>query len=308
MSKAGFYVVFDGPALEGSQMDVADLAPALLALSDLVREANTVLNGPKTAVQLKVNASFQTGCFGISLIAIQGVFKDLLSLCNSDSMNGALNLVNLLGLAGGTTIGLLKLIQKMAGRKISKVKIMDDERNAIIYIDEDQIKVELEIIHLLRNRRIRESIEKLIYQPLEKEGIDSFSVTKDKGSTEGAFTIEKKERDFFKSPPVEDEKIEDVEYEATYELISPVFQEDNKWRMSEGSGPFFVEMLDDDFIRQVQNSEISFAKGDLLSMTIQESKVLTGSGLKTTRKAVKVLSCRSRARQLPLPIDPPGNK
>lgn len=306
MSKANFYVVYDGPALEGSQMDVADLAPALLALGDLVREANMVLNGPRSSVQLKVNASFQTGCFGINLTAIQGIFQDLLAMCNSDGANGALNLVTMLSLAGGTGVGLLKVIKKVRGRNISKVKIMDDEKHAIIFIDEDQLQVEIEIIKLLRNQKIRDAIEKLVYRPLEKEGIDSFSVTKDKGNTETAFIVNKSEREFFKSPAAEDEKIEDVEYEATYELISPVFQEDNKWRMSDGSGPFFVEMADEEFIKKVQCSEISFAKGDLLTVKVHESKVLTGSGLKTSRKAIKVLGRRSQARQLPLHIELPN--
>lgn len=308
MSKTGFYVVYDGPALEGSQMDVADLAPALLALGDLVREANTVLNGPKSSVQLKVNASFQTGCFGINLTAIQGLLQDLLAMCNSDGANGALNLVTMIGLAGGTgTAGLLKVIKKVRGRNISKVKITDDEKHAIIFIDEDQLQVELEIIKLLRNQKIRDAIERLVYRPLEKDGIDSFAVTKDKDNTDTAFIINKNEREYFKSPPAVDEKIKDVEYEATYELISPVFQEDNKWRMSDGSGPFFVEMADEEFIKQVQGSEISFAKGDLLTLKIQGSKVLTGSGLKTSRKAIKVVSRRSQARQLPLLIEPPDS-
>ena len=315
MSKAGFYIVYDGPALEGSQMDVADLAPALLSLRALLHEANTVLEGSAQNIQLKVRATFQTGCFGIDLIAVQSIVKDVLDFFASDEVNGAFNLLITLGfikhagnkVAHKTKTGLLQTIKWIKGRKIDKV-LVDEEGAATILIDDEQLRVEAEIIKLLQNQKVRESVEKLIYKPLEQEGIDSFATTLSSDDMENALIINKPEREYYISPPAEDEPLEDVEYDATYELISPVFQEDNKWRMSDGSVSFHVEMLDKDFIGQVQNSEIAFAKGDLLTLKITESKVITASGLKTVRKAMKVAGRRSRARQLPLPIEPASNE
>lgn len=39
MSSTSFQVVYDGPALEGSTIDVRDLAPALLAFGDVIEQA-----------------------------------------------------------------------------------------------------------------------------------------------------------------------------------------------------------------------------------------------------------------------------
>lgn len=62
MSRENFYVVYDGPALANSEMDAKFLAPALLALSEAMDEANAILNGGKAKAHLKVNASFKSGC------------------------------------------------------------------------------------------------------------------------------------------------------------------------------------------------------------------------------------------------------
>lgn len=45
-----FNLVYDGPALEEHRMDVRTLAPALLALGDMVERANEILNGEQVKI------------------------------------------------------------------------------------------------------------------------------------------------------------------------------------------------------------------------------------------------------------------
>ena len=45
MSEKSFKFIFDGPAFAEHQIDVADLAPALLALGNVVKRANEAING-----------------------------------------------------------------------------------------------------------------------------------------------------------------------------------------------------------------------------------------------------------------------
>jgi CHASE3 domain sensor protein len=53
MSKAHFQLAYD---VKAGTMDVNELAPALLATGDLLREANRQLNGERSDVSVKVQS------------------------------------------------------------------------------------------------------------------------------------------------------------------------------------------------------------------------------------------------------------
>ena len=42
-SQASFHLIYDGPALANHEMNVRDLAPALLAVGELLEEVNRML-------------------------------------------------------------------------------------------------------------------------------------------------------------------------------------------------------------------------------------------------------------------------
>ena len=87
--KEYFQVIYDGPALESNEMDVRDLAPALLAISDVLDEANKIVFGDKTQVQVNVKGSFKTGSFGIDFSIVQRGIEGFTSLFNSVTLSFA---------------------------------------------------------------------------------------------------------------------------------------------------------------------------------------------------------------------------
>ena len=52
-----FSIKYDGPALASHQMDVRELAPALIALSSLLEEANRALYPESAEVRVNVNVA-----------------------------------------------------------------------------------------------------------------------------------------------------------------------------------------------------------------------------------------------------------
>lgn len=97
MSHSSFQVIYDGPALAGSLIDVRDLAPALLAFGDVIEQANATINDGQAKVTLKVSASFKSGCFGIDFAVVQGLLDQALDLFKGTPIASAKELTDYLG-------------------------------------------------------------------------------------------------------------------------------------------------------------------------------------------------------------------
>ena len=178
---AKFHIIYDGPALSENEMDVKDLAPSLIALSELFEEANLILNKGRTNISLNVKATFKTGCFGIDLHIIQSKINSILDYCKGENIVAAGTLLGFIGLnvAQGASIGvkgLIQLIKWVRGRKIKTIEILDNGTVKII-IDDDCFETEKQVLDLYKSYKIREALYNAISKPLEKDGIDSFACT-----------------------------------------------------------------------------------------------------------------------------------
>lgn len=302
MSKASFSVLYDGPALANSEMDVRELAPALLALGSLLEEANSVINDGKAQISVQVKATFKTGCFGIELEVVQSFLQHAHSLFSNESVSNAKELLEWLGLiqdnlanlaVGGG--GLLWLIKKIRGRRINQVVLLDNGKVRLV-LDDAAIETEEKVLKLYRQFRVRQAIESVL-KPLESDGIDTFAVTNLK-QTDRFIEITKAERPYFKTPEPEFEPLSDEEFDVNLQIVSISFQEGNKWRFNDGASVFYADMLDDGFSSQVASSAASFAKGDILKVRLRRVQSLSGETFKTEYTVLKVLEHRKAAAQL----------
>lgn len=227
MTSAAFHVVYDGPALASHEMDVRDLAPALLALGEVFENANRVLNGNRAKVSVRVKASFETGCFGIDLTVIQSILDQTIDFLISRPVSGALSLAALIGVVNKGGKGLIWLIQRLRGRIPSKIEYLSDGRCRLL-VDQETFEVEREVIELLKDFRTRKAIEAAIAEPLKKEGIETVAF---KANGEPFLLVEKQESAYFEAPPPEDAELAEYEDIVTLQLISPAFREGNKWEV-----------------------------------------------------------------------------
>lgn len=304
MSKASFNVLYDGPALANSEMDVRELAPALLALGALLEEANSVINDGRAQVAVQVKATFKTGCFGIELDVLQSFLQHAHNLFSNESVASAKELLEWLGLvqdnagkliAGGG--GLLWLIKKIRGRKLNQVTLLDTGKVRIV-MDDEAFETEENVLKLYRQFKVRQALEGVL-KPLEAEGIDTFAVTNLK-QTDRFIEINKSERSFFKTPEPESEALADDEFEVNLQIVSVSFQEGNKWRFSDGASVFYADMLDDSFASQIAASATSFTKGDILKVRLRRIQSIVGDQFKTDCAVLKVLEHRKAMSQIPM--------
>lgn len=302
-SESLFNIAYDGPGLQTSEMDVRQLAPALHAVGDVLDAANRVLNGTSTKLSVKVKGSFKSGCFGIDFSLTQNMWSEFVGLFSTKEMTAVASAVSILAFLGFTAkdsiCGLIKVIAWLKNRKISKVVELDDGKIQI-YVDEEYIVTEKAVLKLLEDYSVRKSLSAVIYEPLENEGIDKFAAGTE---ADELVVVDKTDYMYFASPAMQDQLIHETVYETILQVSSISFNEDNKWRLSEGSGSFLAEIADVEFMSKVQRNEAAFAKDDLLTVRMRRRQWLTEKGtMKPEYIVEKVLEHKSAAVQLKLDL------
>lgn len=300
--RIAFNLVYDGPALQEHRMDVRALAPALLAMGDLVERANEILNGEQAKVSVDVHASFRQGSFGIELDLAQSLWQKMLDFAGNHQIASIGTLMGLLGLSvKDGVIGVVQLILKLRGRGIRKIEPIGDGKIRFI-VDDQAVDVEESVYRLLQDYKIRKALQGLITEPLEHEGIDSIS-TVDKQARHVMVHVERSEAHYFRAPEPQEEQLESDEYTATLQVLTLAFQDGNKWRFTEGGGnTFYANILDDEFLQRIRSNE-QFAKDDIIRALVRRTQRITKDGLKADYEIVRVIEHRSATPKVQLKMD-----
>ncbi|KVD01060.1 hypothetical protein [Burkholderia ubonensis] len=279
-----FNVVYDGPALTEHRMDVRDLAPALVAIADLFSFANKELNGDNTEVRLEVKGSFKAGSFHSELIFIQSLanqIRDIFAGPNAAAFSNALAILGALGIVGSG--GLIGLIRKLRGNRPHRIEPTGS--NVRIWVTEkESLEVEEAVYRLYRSKTVRVSLQKTL-SPLERDGITSFGIVR---GTKVELAIENDELGTFAIFEEEaGEVVSDVVGRKVLLLESVVFKDGNKWRVHDGTYPFFAALDDEEFLAKVNAGE-RFGKGDVLVVDLRQIQIIGDDGLKNEYRILKV--------------------
>lgn len=272
-----FKISYDGSALRNHEMNVSELGTALLSIGELLTAANYAVNGEMTKVNVRVKAH-EAGSFEI--VMVLEFLKEAGEFLSGDFVTSVINLKELLFMGG---YGLVSFIKKTKGKKPEKIEKKQD-RTYTLTIENVTYTIPENLFKLYSSRPTRTALEKVI-SPVSKEGISKFSV---KDGDQETVSVEKNEQEYFAVPEPEDTQIIDEIREGAYSIISLAFKEDNKWRLSDGQTTYSVAVKDEEFLKQVENNEISFAKNDVLICEIHIRQWQTAQGLKTEYDLEKV--------------------
>ena len=294
-TQAHLNAVYEGPSLADGSMNVRDLAPALMAVGSFFDEANRIANGDHASISVNVQAT-SPGSFEIAFEVIQNVgATNTLQAGVGDFISTAADLKVLLIGSGAATAGIIWLIKTLRGRTPHVEKI-----NTELYkltVDDETYEVPLRLLRLYRETSIHRNIEDMV-KPLNEFGIDKFSF-REKGRTVQEVT--ESDVPAFAVPDSR-EKIVDEMSRRALSIVSVVFKEDNKWRLSDGNNVFSVTISDVQFLEQIDKGAVSFSKKDILVCEMRTVQWKTNSGLLTDYEVVKIIEHR-QVRQLPLVME-----
>jgi len=286
---------YDGLALQTHELDVRDLAPALLSLSDLLEISTEILCGKQAKSTVKVRGSFKSGSFGIDFTIAVDLLQRAKDLLNGDFFSANSNAVA----AITSIISVFEVLRRLKNNKITTAQKTPNNTVILCTNEQNSLEISNHTFALLKDPRVNMAIDKLT-SPLDRDGIDSFSITK---NNDILFLATKADRACFiiRNHGL-DEPIVQSSYvvEMNCLIITACFKEDNKWRLMTGDLIFAATMLDDAFLEQVHNSRISFSKGDTLLCRIRIQEWQTPNNNHKEYEILKVLEHRSANKQLDL--------
>lgn len=303
MSSTEFSVVFEGAPFENGEIDVNDLAPALLALGNVVQSANSVLNGDRADARLKVRAT-KKGSFDALLMLDISWVADLLDAvsANPDRMIAADKLADLLikggKVAGGAAFGLFAVLRLLKGKKPDRVETT--AKGTEITIDQTTILIEPETLRLLEDRDTREAVQKFGNEALQISGLKQLRIGR--GDDAGTL-LNSNDASAFNLPLPEEEEPETVvsTREVWLKIVTSQFKDGYKWRFTDGGErPFTADMEDSDFLNDVLNGDTTLSANDSLHCQVREEQEVRSNGLQKSIFVEKVIEHRHGQTQLKL--------
>lgn len=301
-------IAYEGEALENGSMDIAYLAPALMAFGRMVQRANDVM-GNAYPVRLMIRAdNIRVGSFDVTLEIVTTTLQEIKLFMGMADDVGLKALVEALGLGCGTYKGLIWLIKHIGLRKVIKVdeSLPNGTVVNLTLNDNSNVVIDKRVYNFYVDREVRTHIDEVM-KPLEMEGVESFQVRNpnEPSSKQHYEKINSEERAIFIAPELNSavETSNITESEERVNIIGVVFDKNQKWRFSDGDVQFWARIEDEDFWKAVISGKYAFRDGDGLNVICRKTQVVTTSGdVKTERTITKVLKVIPKPTQIQLPL------
>lgn len=300
-------IAYDGAAIENGSMDVRDLAPALIAFSDLVKRANSLI-GNEQPVRLMLKADdIQKGSFDVSMELVYTTLEQVKLFTGMAEDIGLKALAEVLGLCYGGGKGVFWLIKQIKGSKITKIDDSDPEKVIIVVDDTTRIETNARVLNVFMDHEARKSVEAVV-APVERPGIDVFEIRNPEKHEDKtpSLTVTKEDIPSFKTPELAKSEDDPLikEMEMFVQIVSIVFDAKQKWRFSDGECIFWANIEDEEFWKGIESGRLAFRSGDKLKVLCEVKQLLDPRTNNPTieRKVLKVLKIIERPTQIKLDL------
>jgi hypothetical protein len=271
---------YDGPILADHEMDVQDLAPALLALSDIIQIANRKFNGDAASIRVLVNADVEQKCFQIDLALVQSVVEQAKGLFSDDGLKTALDIAKSVGIVTGSALSLFKLAALLAKRAEAGTKLevkKTGDVTVIVMGDGNNVRVSNDVYALASDPAVIEKVKNVV-QPLKRPGYETLSFVAD-NKVVGTITREEARGISDASASLVPPAREDVQQiKGPIRIKSPQYVGAAKWTVYWGGRPIDVTMPAD-WVEQFQANDVSAPPNTILEVEMEQRVGLDEKGV-----------------------------
>lgn len=305
MTTISFQAKFDGDAVKEHSMDVHELAPAMLALGDLCRQANYIMNGDRAKVNLLVKANIEQGSFQIEFEFVQSFFNQFQSLLAAADVKSAKDIlvwIQILVPPGGA-LGLFGLLKWLRGRKpaaITEIKDIHETGNVTLQVegDNNQITVNNNVYLMSQDRKILTAAGKVV-DPLQKPGYEKLEFKDNEGAVSELSKSDA--RDISASCFTTDDEIEPQILKARLITYRPTLDEDAKsWSFKLFNKPVTVDISSTNIAKQmIQRGGVRLGDSYIVNLEVTETRGRDGRII-LRYKALEVINFQAGPDQMDL--------
>jgi len=289
----GFRIKYDGEALSDHSIEINDLAPALIAVSDLIQEANSIANKGDTRVSVKVKAA-ETGCFQVYIQTVQLSTDQIIKFLNDQPVTALVSLLVVIGFLGGPEklTDLISLIKRLAGKPPKKITV-NPSNELNIETESGYVTISKLEWEMYKNPKIRKAIYGII-KPVEKEGIENVEFL---DGDKIVSKITKSDAKHFIPPSDQQEPLQEIVREVFVNIVHLWFKDGYKWKFSEGESEWNAEIKDQKFLERLLKDEITIRAHDFLKVRVKQTQYTIGSTVRSDYEIIEVLEIKQSPRQ-----------
>jgi hypothetical protein len=274
-------IKYDGAAVVGKSMDVADLAPSLIALSDLIKSVNRQLNGDKTGVKILVNADLNQNCFELFIDVAQTIWESVANLIADDRVATVKEIAEWIGIVGGAGLSLYGLIKKLKGKTIDSVSIgQKDGRDVIeinIHGDRNPLIVNKPVFDMYNNPTTRRLAVQVL-EPLNQDGYDRLEFYDGKKTIFETFLkVDVPSAINGDLPEVHPQNVVISKIRTTVRIRKPAYEGGSKWTLVYKRA-IEAAIEDKEWLAAFQNNTVSAPPRSALEVEMEERIVTDNNG------------------------------
>ncbi len=173
---------YDGPALAGHEIDVQELAPALLALAEMIQLTNRKFNGDASNMRVTVKADIEQKCFQLHIHIFQTLIQHAQQVFGTTEYKTAKEIAEFLDLIfpAGAPAGTFALWRWWAKRQqdhVPQTSLQTTQHGGnttIISGDGSNITVNNNVYELANDPEVA-NLGRKIMRPLEQPGYDTLT-------------------------------------------------------------------------------------------------------------------------------------